>query len=125
MFNALDGVEKAFGLSTLNFVPFSTKLLLKYTLIKLKNSWKSQASQLLLTNLTLLSIYLLGLCIATNYQWQSTNGKKIILWKLSSIQMKLLDDIVFTTWIQFNTIEVHWIELDPNWIQIQMKRNGM
>jgi hypothetical protein len=52
----------------------------------------------LLTNLTLLSIDLLGLCIATNYQWQSTNGKKIILWKLSSIQMKLLDDIVFTTW---------------------------
>ncbi len=39
--------------------------------------------------------------------------------------MKLLDDIVCTTWIQFNTIEVHWIELDPNWFQIQMKRNGV
>jgi hypothetical protein len=29
MFNALDGVEKAFGWSTLNFMLFSTNLLLK------------------------------------------------------------------------------------------------
>ncbi len=76
-----------------------------------------------------------------NYSIDERN--KLILWKLSFIQMKILNDIACClNWIQFlklysnaligiwiefhfnKRIELNWIELD-NWIKIQLKRNRM
>jgi len=73
-----------------------------------------------------------------NYSIDERN--KLILWKLSFIQMKLLNDIacclnysflncIQMRWLEFElnsnlTKELNWIELN-NWIKIQLKRNRM
>jgi hypothetical protein len=53
-------------------------------------------------------MYLLELCTAAHYQWQWNDGNtELILWKLSYIWMKILNDIT----------------CNLNWIQIQLKGN--
>jgi len=66
----------------------------------------------------------LGLHAITHYMWQSTNKKNnIILWKLSSIQMKILSDIAcnlnsntlngIQIWLRWNLcgIKLNWREI--------------
>jgi hypothetical protein len=53
-------------------------------------------------------MYLFELCAAAHYQWQRNDGKtEFILWILSYIWMKILNDIT----------------CNLNWIQIQLKGN--
>jgi hypothetical protein len=69
--------------------------------------------------------YILELCIVAHYQWiwnYEKNG--LILWKLISIWLKILNNIA---------CNLNWIELGFNWtklkflnsIQIQLKKNKM
>jgi hypothetical protein len=60
--------------------------------------------------------YLFGLYVIMHYQWLSTNGKnQLILWKLNSIWMKILNDIAYAIWIDWNSIQI----LKLNWIQLK------
>jgi hypothetical protein len=69
----------------------------------------------LLTTLILLSMYLLGFCIAMDYQWQSTNGKKIDFVKIKFHSNEIVG---WHCVYNLNSIQYNWI-----WIIIEFKFN--
>jgi hypothetical protein len=61
------------------------------------------------------------LCITSDSQLIDWWKNKLISWKLSSIWMKILNDMTWTlNWIELNW---DWIEAYSNSFQIQLKRN--
>jgi hypothetical protein len=57
-----------------------------------------------------------------NYQWWSINEKKLILWKLSYIWMKILNDIACNlNWVEFKIFNLNLNKLKGIWL----KRIGM
>ncbi len=81
-------------------------------------------------NIKIKFIYKLGLYLVTQYQWQRNDENddefnELMMWKLSSIWMKILNDATQKcNWIQMQ-FDLDWIQINSNSIDSIQKQIGI